>query len=152
MNFQKLNIKIPVEIPVNFMILTGTGIPANRLILTGTGISPGSRSILEILTNQTRHFNSENNLMFCNVIMILSNWAQECRCMSKLYSPICEHSMALIYIYLLPLLHKKSVMQSCVLVEPRYYTSLQCLHLLCFSTQYTQCQILISEILNATQP
>ena len=47
LNFQKLDIEIPVEIPVNFMILTGTGIPANRLILTGTGILPGSRSILE---------------------------------------------------------------------------------------------------------
>ena len=46
LNFQKLDIEIPVEIPVNFMILTGTGIPANRLILTGTGILPGSRSIL----------------------------------------------------------------------------------------------------------
>ena len=45
-NFQKIGIEIPVEIPVNFMILTGTGIPANRLILTGTGILPGSRSIL----------------------------------------------------------------------------------------------------------
>ena len=47
LNFQKLDIEIPVEIPVNFMILTGTGIPAKRLILTGTGILPGSRSILE---------------------------------------------------------------------------------------------------------
>ena len=47
LNFQKLDIEIPVEIPVNFMISTGTGIPANRLILTGTGILPGSRSILE---------------------------------------------------------------------------------------------------------
>ena len=46
LNFQKLDIEIPVEIPVNFMILTGTGIPAKRLILTGTGILPGSRSIL----------------------------------------------------------------------------------------------------------
>ena len=46
LNFQKLDIEIPVEIPVNFMISTGTGIPANRLILTGTGILPGSRSIL----------------------------------------------------------------------------------------------------------
>ena len=46
LNFQKLDIKVPVEIPVNFMILTGTGIPAKRLILTGTGILPGSRSIL----------------------------------------------------------------------------------------------------------
>ena len=46
LNFHKLDIEIPVEIPVNFMILTGTGIPANRLILTGTGILPGSRSIL----------------------------------------------------------------------------------------------------------
>ena len=46
LNFQKLDIEIPVEIPVNFMILTGTGIPANRPILTGTGILPGSRSIL----------------------------------------------------------------------------------------------------------
>ena len=45
-NFQKLDIEIPVEIPVNFMISTVTGIPANRLILTGTGILPGSRSIL----------------------------------------------------------------------------------------------------------
>ena len=49
LNFQKIDIEIPVEIPVNFMILTGTGIPANRLILTGTGtgILPGSRSILD---------------------------------------------------------------------------------------------------------
>ena len=47
LNLQKLDIEIPVEIPVNFMILTGTGIPANRLILTGTGILPGSWSILE---------------------------------------------------------------------------------------------------------
>ena len=47
LNFQKLDIEIPVEIPVNFMISTGTGIPANRLILTGTGILPGSRSILD---------------------------------------------------------------------------------------------------------
>ena len=46
LNFQKIDIEIPVEIPVNFMILTGTGIPVNRLILTGTGILPGSRSIL----------------------------------------------------------------------------------------------------------
>ena len=47
LNFlKKLDIEIPVEIPVIFMILTGTGIPANRLILTGTGILPGSRSIL----------------------------------------------------------------------------------------------------------
>ena len=48
LNFQKLDIEleIPVEIPVNFMISAGTGIPANRLILTGTGILPGSRSIL----------------------------------------------------------------------------------------------------------
>ena len=46
LNFQKIDIEIPVEIPVNFMILTGTGIPENRLILTGTGILPGSRSIL----------------------------------------------------------------------------------------------------------
>ena len=47
LNFQKLDIEIPVEIPVNFMISTGTGIPANRLILTGTEILPGSRSILD---------------------------------------------------------------------------------------------------------
>ena len=47
LNFQKLDIEIPVDIPVNFMILTGTGIPANRPILTGTGILPGSRSILD---------------------------------------------------------------------------------------------------------
>ena len=46
LNFQKLDIRIPVGIPVNFTILTGTGIPANRPILTGTGILPGSRSIL----------------------------------------------------------------------------------------------------------
>ena len=51
LNFQKLDIEIPVEIPVNFMISTGTGIPANRLILTGTGILPGSRSILGHNTN-----------------------------------------------------------------------------------------------------
>ena len=43
--FQKLDIRIPGGIPVNFTILTGTGIPANRPILTGTGILPGSRSI-----------------------------------------------------------------------------------------------------------
>ena len=35
LNFQKLDIEIPVDIPVNFMILTGTG------------ILPGSRSILD---------------------------------------------------------------------------------------------------------
>ena len=46
LNFKKIDIEIPVEIPVKFMILTGTGIPANRPILTGTGILPGSRSIL----------------------------------------------------------------------------------------------------------
>ena len=49
LNFQKLDIEIAVEIPVNFMISTGTGIPANRLILTGTGILPGSRSILGLV-------------------------------------------------------------------------------------------------------
>ena len=42
---KKLDVKIPVEIPVIFMILTGTGIPAKRLILTGTGILPGSRTV-----------------------------------------------------------------------------------------------------------
>ena len=46
LNCQKLDIEIPVDIPVNFMILTGTGIPAYRPILTG--ILPGSRSILGI--------------------------------------------------------------------------------------------------------
>ena len=65
LNFQKLNIKIPVEIPVNFMILTGTGIPANRLILTGTGISPGSRSILagtpQISIINVIHYNLRQN-------------------------------------------------------------------------------------------
>ena len=42
----KFNRKIPVIFPVNFTILTGTGIPKNRPILAGTGILPGSRSIL----------------------------------------------------------------------------------------------------------
>ena len=48
LNFQKIDIEIPVEIPVNIMILTGAGIPVNRLILAGTGILPGSRSILGV--------------------------------------------------------------------------------------------------------
>ena len=54
LNFQKIDIEIPVEIPVNFMILTGTGIPANRLILTGTGILPGSRLILGQIDSTTK--------------------------------------------------------------------------------------------------
>ena len=44
--FQKLDIRIPVRIPVNFSMLTWTRIPVNEPIFTGTGILPGSWSIL----------------------------------------------------------------------------------------------------------
>ena len=81
LNFQKLDIEIPVEIPVNFMISTGTGIPANRLILTGTGILPGSRSILEcnhsstpneIILQTLSYSRTDNRRMVCRNDVIKS--------------------------------------------------------------------------------
>ena len=69
-NFQKIGIEIPVEIPVNFMILTGTGIPANRLILTGTGILPGSRSILAHKVLFIADLDEKYNLTALNSISI----------------------------------------------------------------------------------
>ena len=74
LNFQKLDIEIPVEIPVNFMILTGTGIPAKRLILTGTGILPGSRSIL-VCTSQVSEMHGE--LMELNQQLVAKNMIRE---------------------------------------------------------------------------